>query len=68
MNISIDDNYCKGCEICINACPKDVFAISQKRNKYGTLIPCVAEKENCIACKLCEIMCPDGCINVETEV
>jgi len=67
MNITIDKMYCKGCEICVNACPKGVFAISQERNRYGTFFPWVMEKEKCMVCQLCEIMCPDGCINVEME-
>lgn len=67
MNISIDKAYCKGCEICINACPKGVFALSDERHSYGTLLPYVAEEEKCIGCKICELMCPDGCINVDVE-
>ncbi|HVI40190.1 MAG TPA: 4Fe-4S dicluster domain-containing protein [Anaerovoracaceae bacterium] len=67
MNITIDKTYCKGCEICINACPKGVFAMSDERHSAGTLIPYAKEISKCINCKLCEQMCPDGCINVEKE-
>ena len=67
MNITIDKKYCKGCEICINACPKGVFAMSEERQSFGSLIPYAAEPEKCIGCKVCELMCPDGCINVEKE-
>ncbi len=67
MNITIDKKYCKGCEICINACPKSVFAMSEERQSFGSLIPYASEKEKCIGCKLCEMMCPDGCINVERK-
>ncbi|MCG8482541.1 MAG: ferredoxin family protein [Clostridia bacterium] len=67
INISVDKKYCKGCQICINTCPKGVFALSEERQSYGTLLPYVADKEKCMACKLCEIMCPNGCINVDKE-
>jgi Ferredoxin len=67
MNISVDKAYCKGCSICIKACPKGVFAMSGERQSFGALIPYAAEQGKCVGCGICEIMCPDGCINVETE-
>jgi 2-oxoglutarate ferredoxin oxidoreductase subunit delta len=66
MNISVDKTYCKGCGICINACPKGVFVMSEERQRNGSLIPYAAQKEKCIACKICEMMCPEGCIDVES--
>ncbi len=65
MKIEISKIYCKGCEICVNACPKKVFRRSKLRNNYGTEMPEVYNAEECIACRICERMCPDGCINVE---
>lgn len=65
MEISIDKTYCKGCGICIKACPKCVFAMSEERQSFGSLIPYPAQKEKCSGCKLCEMLCPDGCITVE---
>lgn len=38
-NIDIDKVCCKGCNICIEICPKGVFAKSRKRNSYGTGMP-----------------------------
>ncbi len=62
--IDIDKNCCKGCYICINVCPKQVFKPSKKRNRYGTNMPMVQAEEACITCRMCERMCPDGAINV----
>lgn len=63
--IIIDETYCKGCKLCIDQCPKKVFENSSKRNQKGYLVPMVSNAENCIACRLCEIICPDMAITVE---
>jgi len=64
-DILLDSNCCKGCDICISICPKQIFVKSKKRNAMGTSIPEVTKKDQCTACKLCEKMCPDGAISVE---
>ncbi len=65
MKIEISQKYCKGCQICVNICPKKVFSKSKLRNNYGTEMPEASSPENCVACRLCEKMCPDGCIDIE---
>lgn len=67
MVITIDEACCKGCGICLKACPKDVFIKSKHRNNYGTAMPEAKNTEKCIACGTCEKLCPDGAINVEGE-
>lgn len=66
-NITIDEACCKGCNICLKACPKKIFIKSQKRNNYGTSMPSIDKPENCIVCRMCERLCPDGAIDVEGE-
>lgn len=63
--ITVDKVYCKGCGICYTACPKGIFVKSRKRNNIGVPMPDVREPENCVVCRMCERMCPDGAINVE---
>ncbi len=67
MKITIDSRYCKGCNVCIDVCPKKVFESSNSRSNAGYLMPEVAHAESCINCALCERLCPDTCINVEKE-
>jgi 2-oxoglutarate ferredoxin oxidoreductase subunit delta len=67
VEITIDKACCKGCGICLKACPKSVFGKSRKRNNYGTAMPEVKNAEKCMACGACERLCPDGAINVERK-
>lgn len=62
--IEVDLNLCKACEFCITFCPKDVLALGTTANKMGyvTVVP-VAE-ENCIGCRQCGIVCPEGAISI----
>ncbi len=66
MSIYIDGNICKGCQLCIYYCPKDVFEVGEEVNDKGFVIPKIAHQDQCIKCKLCEISCPDLAIFVES--
>jgi len=55
---------CKGCEICIEFCPLNVFEPSDKLNQQGYNLPEVAHEEKCTACRLCELLCPDLAITI----
>ncbi len=57
----INREWCKGCEICVEFCPKNVLAID-KQGKVVALRP-----EDCIICKMCEQRCPDLAIEIITE-
>ncbi len=65
MKIDINENYCKGCDICIFVCPRNVFIKSDKLNKKGVYLPIVDDSEKCTYCQLCILQCPDQAITVE---
>jgi 2-oxoglutarate ferredoxin oxidoreductase subunit delta len=65
--IEIDNNYCKGCKLCIAVCPQDVLELSQLRNSKGYLLPSAARGEDCTGCLQCEMTCPDLAITVITD-
>ncbi|CEP67013.1 4Fe-4S binding domain [Moorella glycerini] len=67
ITINIDPNLCKGCKLCIANCHRDVFEMSTERGKLGYLMPMALHLENCTACLLCELTCPDMAIEVLSQ-
>lgn len=54
----IDENWCIGCTLCIDACPTDAIVGSNKR--MHTVI-----EPYCTGCELCLPVCPVDCILLE---
>ena len=66
--VTVDQNACKGCRICVHVCPKQVLEINQNKiNVKGYSPSEPVRPEDCIACGNCAIMCPDSCITVVRE-
>jgi len=54
----IDVDRCKGCELCVDACPVDVLSMTViERNSMGFQYPLLSD--GCIACRACAKVCPD---------
>lgn len=55
---------CKGCEVCVHFCPRDVLCISDERNAKGYRIPQLSnrEAEECVNCGFCTLVCPEFAI------
>ena len=62
--IKIKKERCKGCELCLAACPRDVLRLSRDLNKKGVRFAEVADAEKCTGCGLCFLVCPDACIEI----
>ena len=57
---------CKGCGLCVAACPKGLIAIAKdKINQKGHHPAELTDPEACVGCASCAIMCPDCIIEVE---
>ena len=63
--IKINDRWCKGCYICIEACPKKVLEKSKSVSDKGFNPVAVARPEQCTRCLQCEMLCPDLAIHVQ---
>jgi len=63
--MTVDPFYCKGCGLCIEACPKKIIRLSDKFNEKGYHYSECFDQESCIACKLCYTFCPDVAITIE---
>lgn len=64
--VSFNSEACKGCGLCVSACPKKILQISQdKINKKGLHYAEMTDQTQCIGCAFCATMCPDCIITVE---
>lgn len=64
--ITVREDVCKGCEMCVNACPKKIIALAKEKiNAKGYHPAELIDEEKCIGCCSCAIMCPDVAIIVE---
>ena len=61
--VIINRDVCKGCELCIVACPQESLGLSKQINingyRYVELI-----QDNCTGCVNCALVCPDVAITV----
>ncbi len=62
--IVVDTEECKGCELCVEACPTDVIAMAKEVNGKGYHYAYMENPEACTGCSNCAIVCPDGVITV----
>lgn len=63
--VVVDTERCKGCNLCVVACPFNVLALTVKEvNKKGYTFAQMAVEEACTGCASCATVCPDGCISV----
>jgi len=62
--IEVDDLHCKGCELCVGVCPKDVIALDMERLTPKGYHPAHLISDGCTGCAICAIICPDAAITV----
>lgn len=67
-DIIIDIERCKGCELCIDACPQDALETSRKVNNKGYLYIVRVDDSACTGCTNCALVCPEGGITVYRQV
>jgi 2-oxoglutarate ferredoxin oxidoreductase subunit delta len=65
--IVINPDLCKGCELCVHACPQQILGMGKKMNAKGYFYAEVEEQKRCIGCRLCCITCPDVAIEMHSH-
>ena len=63
-SVQVDTNECKGCGLCIEACPPKVIHLSDGLNHFGYRTAGYAGS-GCTGCGICFFACPEpGAITV----
>jgi len=62
--IRVNETRCKGCSLCVGACPKKCIVISETFSATGYYPAKLAKKDCCVGCGMCAIICPDLAITV----
>lgn len=66
--VTIISSQCKGCRLCVEACPKDCLVIGSDINENGYQYA-KFEQKGCTACGFCFYTCPEpGAITVHKGV
>ncbi len=61
--VTVASELCKGCELCMAACPQECLAMSPEFNARGYRFAVLAP-DRCTGCGACAIVCPDTALTV----
>lgn len=62
--VVVDTERCKGCNLCVVACPLKVLALAKEVNLKGYNYAQQVLEDTCNGCTSCATVCPDGCLTV----
>ena len=65
--IEVNELHCKGCGLCVEACPQDVMSLDMDRLTPKGYHPVYLHAEGCTGCGICAIVCPDAALTVFRE-
>lgn len=65
-HVVIGEDQCKGCALCVTACPQRLLFINTERLNARGYHPAqyVDPEGKCTGCALCAVICPDVCFTV----
>lgn len=62
-SVDIAADLCKGCNLCVDACPEHVLGMTPNVNQKGWPVVALVAP-GCTGCTICAIVCPDGVFTV----
>jgi 2-oxoglutarate ferredoxin oxidoreductase subunit delta len=62
--IVVNGELCKGCTLCILACPKKTIEMGKAFNMKGYNYVTQVDEAGCTGCKMCAVMCPEAALEV----
>lgn len=65
--INLNIERCKGCGLCVGACPIGILRMSDTLNSKGYHFVEVTDPDKCTGCGMCCRMCPDVAIEIEKD-
>jgi len=66
--IEVNEMFCKGCELCVAACPQNVLALDMEHLTPKGYHPVHLKAEGCTGCYVCAIVCPEAALTVYRQV
>jgi 2-oxoglutarate ferredoxin oxidoreductase subunit delta len=57
--ITIIEDLCKGCGLCVVSCPKNCIEMGKHVNVKGVNPAVFSHSESCTGCRNCAVICPD---------
>ncbi|RME27283.1 MAG: 4Fe-4S dicluster domain-containing protein [Candidatus Zixiibacteriota bacterium] len=65
--VTIDKDHCKGCELCVHACPQQILSMSKDITLRGYFYARLHDPSRCLGCRICALVCPDVAIEVHVN-
>ena len=65
--IEVDQKYCKGCDLCVDDCPKNVLVIDMEHLTSNGYHPVKLFAEGSTGCAICALVCPEAALTVYRE-
>ena len=56
--VDMNSEECKGCGLCVEACPPKVLHLAESLNRYGYR-PAIYGGRGCTGCGICFFVCPE---------
>lgn len=63
--VTVDFQNCKGCGLCVAACPKKILRLGSVSNNKGYYVVECTDPEAAWAARRARTMCPDSILEVE---